>query len=319
MDLLINFDDLKPNNKALKKLVQAFTRAGAPVATVDTDGRAKRASGVTYRDVILTFVDNQKLTLSFKQSGDVFQVKLNGSVVPLKNQSDQIKAVGELVQLLDAGRVKHQAKLARQKVVMPTGLKTAAPRMEVKLKQANDDVDAEIAKARATVAELKAELGEQVLDGATKVELTEDDIAVAKANKETLMAIEKSGWDGDMPSKAERDELVKAGMVDRYVTEAENDCNVLNAKGKKALELVKSEALDSVDLPALLAQAKTVIAGEVLDDTHAVTNLRIALDVVETNYPIHVAEGKLDQAELEQSCADSFRQAIAILEEKQAA
>src|SRR5690606_765225 len=127
MDLLINFDDLKPNNKALKNLVKAFTRAGAPVATIDADGRAKRTAGVTYREVILTFVDNQKITLFFKQTGDIFQVKLNGSVVPLKNQGDQVKAVSELVQLLDAGRAKFQAKLARQKVVLPSSIKTAAP------------------------------------------------------------------------------------------------------------------------------------------------------------------------------------------------
>jgi len=162
MDLLINFDDLKPNNKALKNLVKAFTRAGAPVATIDADGRAKRTAGVTYREVILTFVDNQKITLFFKQTGDIFQVKLNGSVVPLKNQGDQVKAVSELVQLLDAGRAKFQAKLARQKVVLPSSIKTAAPRMELKLQESAAALDADIAKAQARVAELKAELGESL-------------------------------------------------------------------------------------------------------------------------------------------------------------
>lgn len=159
MDLLITFDDLKPNNKSLKKLAQAFARAGTPVATIDTDGRAKRTSGVTYRDVVLTFVDNQKLTLSFKQTGDIAQVKLNGSVVPLKNQGDQVKAVSELVSMLDAGRAKFQAKLARQKVVMPSGIRTAAPKLEVKLQEASAKLSQDIADAQARVAELKAELG----------------------------------------------------------------------------------------------------------------------------------------------------------------
>jgi len=57
--------------------------------------------------------------------------------------------------------------------------------------------------------------------------------------------------------------------------------------------------------PAMLDSAAT--AG-------AVAQLRIALDVVETNYPINVEAGNLEQAALEQDLAASFKLAIGMLD-----
>ena len=51
-----------------------------------------------------------------------------------------------------------------------------------------------------------------------------------------------------------------------------------------------------------------------LDDTiHAIAELENALEVVETNAPINEEKGNLEQAELERQCAESFKEAIAIL------
>lgn len=47
---------------------------------------------------------------------------------------------------------------------------------------------------------------------------------------------------------------------------------------------------------------------------HAIAQLEISLDVVETNAPINEAEGNLDQAALERDCAKSYRAAIEILQ-----
>lgn len=168
MDTLISFDDLKAGAKALKKLAQAFMRAGTPVAATDVDPKTKRSSGINYRQVLLTFADNQKVQLGIKTTGDIFEVKVNGSVLPIKAQDDQRKAVAEIVKALDAGRAKFQAKLARQKVALPKGITTAAPKMEQKLAQASADLDAQITTAKARVNELRAELGEPVLDAAKK-------------------------------------------------------------------------------------------------------------------------------------------------------
>lgn len=171
MDTLISFDDLKAGARTLKKLVQAFTRAGSPVASTDIDPKTRRTSGVSYRQVQLSMTDNQVVLMMVKATGDVFQVKVNGAVMPLKNQSDQVKAVAEIVKALDAGRAKFQAKLARQKVALPKGITTAAPKMEERLTQIASDLDGQIEQAKGRVNELRAELGEPVLDSAAEVVL----------------------------------------------------------------------------------------------------------------------------------------------------
>ncbi len=51
---------------------------------------------------------------------------------------------------------------------------------------------------------------------------------------------------------------------------------------------------------------------------HAITQLEIALDIVETNAPINEAEGNLEQAQLERECAASYRAAIEKLKSESA-
>ena len=159
MELLFNFEDMKQGTKALTKLRQAFTRAGAPVASADVNKQVRRSSGQTYREAMITFVDNQTVTFAVKQSGDIFQVKINGAVFPIKNQSDHKKAVAELVTALDKSRAKFQAKLARARVALPKGIRSAAPKLEVQLKAASEELDGKIKIAEDQVAGLKVKLG----------------------------------------------------------------------------------------------------------------------------------------------------------------
>ena len=141
-DFLISFDDLKAGSAAVKRLVQAFTRAGATVASSDIDPKTRRTSGVNYRQVLITFTDNQKVLLGVKTTGDIFEVRVNGAALAIKNQDNQIKAVGEIAKALDAGRAKFQAKMARTKVALPKSITTAAPRMEQRLQEAETTLDA---------------------------------------------------------------------------------------------------------------------------------------------------------------------------------
>lgn len=78
-----------------------------------------------------------------------------------------------------------------------------------------------------------------------------------------------------------------------------------------------SVALDVEKLALLKATADSIVGGVVLDGANmgcALAELRIALDVVETNAPINEAAGNLDQAALERDCAKSFREAISLLD-----
>lgn len=163
-NLVFSFDDMATGDKASKKLAQLFGRAGAPVVQAAVDSKIKRSSGVSYREMSLIFADGQAITLSVKQSGDVYQVKINGKVQPLKNQDDHVQAVAELVKQLEAGRTKFQKEQAKTPAELPKGIKTAAPKLAVVLKQQNDDLDAQIVAARQQIETLQAELGEASLD-----------------------------------------------------------------------------------------------------------------------------------------------------------
>ena len=159
MDILFDFNDLKQGKKALKKLQSSFVRAGAPVASMDVDPRIRRTAGHTYRQVQIGFSDNQTIILSVTPNGDIFQVKVNGSVTPIKNQTDHKKAVAELVAILDRGRVKFQQKMARRRVQLPKGIKTAAPKLVDKLRSGIAELDTKITEAEGQVKALKGKLG----------------------------------------------------------------------------------------------------------------------------------------------------------------
>jgi Asp-tRNA(Asn)/Glu-tRNA(Gln) amidotransferase A subunit family amidase len=76
-NLLFSFEDLTVKDKAAKQAIRYFSRAGANVVQQDIPSALKRSSGVTYREMALTFADSQTVVLRIKQSGDIFQVLLN--------------------------------------------------------------------------------------------------------------------------------------------------------------------------------------------------------------------------------------------------
>ena len=108
------FEDLSSNDKALRTFTRAFGRLGANVVQTEVPQRIKRTAGISYKEVNLTFADSQTVTLCVKKTGDIFQVKLNGKALPIRNQDDQKKAVKEIVDAMDSGRAAFQRKLARQ-------------------------------------------------------------------------------------------------------------------------------------------------------------------------------------------------------------
>ncbi len=114
--LLFSFEDLSVKDKAAKEAMKYFSRAGANVVQQDVSTAVKRNSGVSYREMLLTFADSQKAVLRIKQTGDIFQVLLNNKLLPIKNQDDHIAAIAEIVKAMDSGRSKFQKLLAAAKV-----------------------------------------------------------------------------------------------------------------------------------------------------------------------------------------------------------
>jgi hypothetical protein len=154
--LLFTFEDLSVKDKAARQAARYFSRAGANVVQQDVLTGVRRTSGITYREMAFTFADSQQVTLRIKQSGDIFQVLLNGTPQPIKNQDDHVSAIAEIVQAMDAGRSRFQKKLAAAQVRTPAGIRTAAPKMEKALAEKRDALRAAIADVREQVAAVKA-------------------------------------------------------------------------------------------------------------------------------------------------------------------
>ena len=153
-NLLFTFADLSANSSAAKQVVRYFARAGANVIQQDIPTALKRSSGVTYREMDLTFADSQQVSLRIKQTGDIFQVLLNGKPLPIKDQDDHVKAIAEIVQAMDSGRTRFQKLLAAEKVRTPAGIRTAAPKMEQALTGKRDALKAAIEDVRNQIAAL---------------------------------------------------------------------------------------------------------------------------------------------------------------------
>lgn len=118
-NLLFSFEDLSSKDKAFKQVSRYFSRAGANIVQHEIPSKIKRTSGISYREMLLTFADSQRVTLRIKQTGDIFQVLLNDKILPIKEQDDHVKAIAEIVQAMDAGRSRFQKKLAAAKVRPP--------------------------------------------------------------------------------------------------------------------------------------------------------------------------------------------------------
>ena len=153
--MILDFFNLSEKDKAIVKAKAAFDKAGATVTSVDVDTKTKRVAGVSSRDVHFGFADSQTVSFGITSNGDVYQAKVNGKLTPLKNQDDHVKAIAELVAAMARGRAKFQAALAKVKVTLPKGIRTAAPKMEVVLREQIAAVDEAIGAAQARLAELQ--------------------------------------------------------------------------------------------------------------------------------------------------------------------
>lgn len=91
-----------------------------------------------------------------------------------------------------------------------------------------------------------------------------------------------------------------------------------------SLEAYKDEQPAEMTLAAAYVAARDLVTADpvMLDSAAtagAVAQLRVALDVVETNYPINVEAGNLEQAKLQLELAASFKLAIGMLDSAPAA
>jgi len=155
-NLVFKFSTLTDKSPAAKQATRYFARAGANAVHMEIPTATKRSAGITYKEMRLTFADSQRVTMRIKQTGDIFQVLLNGKALPIKNQGDHVQAIAEIAQAMDAGRSRFQKLMSLVKVRLPLGIRTAAPKMEQALVEKRDALKAAIADMREQIAALHA-------------------------------------------------------------------------------------------------------------------------------------------------------------------
>lgn len=324
----LDFSNAQAAVKALKKVSQIMIRAGQPVVTTEFNPSARRTSGITYREASLTVASGQMVLLRVNTTGDIFQVLVNKSLTPLKNQTDSEKAVQEIAALLESGQVAFQKTQARKAIALPKGMSTPAPKQTAVYAERVAQLDSQIAERQATVADLQQQLGAMVdslppsaeLDGVEQprgVELTLSDAYVAA--REIVLA------DPTM-----LDSLATAGAIEQLrqaLSVVETNAPINEAEGnldQAALErsLAKSftaaiAMLDSMS-PELadsglseLVNIAIVSAADVTDikDQDALGQL-LALGMVETAEGLYMLTTKGKQA-LEDEGFDAYGEPFA--------
>lgn len=118
-NLLFDFEKMGDKARVIKEVARTFGRAGANVVSTEVAATTSRRAGITFRNVSFTFADGQVVQLLVKATGDVFEVRINGKVVPLKNQDDHAKAVAEIAARMDVGRSAFQKALTKARVPLP--------------------------------------------------------------------------------------------------------------------------------------------------------------------------------------------------------
>ena len=162
-NIILNFDEMgSKKDAATRAIIKAFAKAKAEVVQGDVSQGVKRTSGISYREMLLTFNDSQTVTLLVKKTGDIYQVKLNGKVIPIKNQDDHQAAVNEIAARMDAGRTAFQKKLAAARVELPKEIKSAAPKIEAALGEKLKALDEAIEATKGEIAKLDQEAIEAV-------------------------------------------------------------------------------------------------------------------------------------------------------------
>lgn len=159
--LIFNFENAAQAQKSLTQAVRLFGRAGATVASSTIAPRTERTSSVSWRAVNFTFIDSQQVSLRVKLTGDVYQVLINGRVLPIKYQDDPAKAIAEIAAALDVGRVAWQRKLARVRS-RPAGVRREfVSRVMAEKRIRNRVVEKQqlLAEGQAELTEIRRQIG----------------------------------------------------------------------------------------------------------------------------------------------------------------
>lgn len=168
--LLFDIKNLSTEADSLKRLIDMFAMLGETLVNHDIDKNLKISDvdeNFSYKNVNLTFADSQTVTFSIKQTGDIWQVKLNNKLIALRNQDAHKPeaVVQEISQKIKAGRTAYQKALAKKvnatEVVQSAkqaGLKNTQKMRVASLEEQLKAIENVIVERTAYKTQLEAEL-----------------------------------------------------------------------------------------------------------------------------------------------------------------
>ena len=145
----IEFEDY--TKKGLKSLLQKFDKAGLPVKETVADNKSKRENGYAIKAAMLTFESGQTLVLKIKAGGSLYQAKLNGKVLAIKNYIKPDTFTDEVLAYVK----ENEPAYAKQKEKQLSRVKVVAP----KVKAVNTSTAEQIHTYTASLEEFRGQNG----------------------------------------------------------------------------------------------------------------------------------------------------------------
>ena len=137
------------NKKGLQSLLQKLEKAGLPVKDVVADNKSKRENGYAVKSATLTFESGQSLVLKIKAGGSLYQTKLNGKVLAIKNY---IKAETFTDEVMDYVKANEPAYKKNKEKAM-SRVRVVAP----KVKAVNTSIAEQVTVFSTTLEEIKGQ------------------------------------------------------------------------------------------------------------------------------------------------------------------
>ncbi len=121
---MLTIDFNKFDKKGMKKVLDLFDKAALPVSDVEANNKATREAGYSIKQATITLESGQVLVLKIKAEGSLYQAKLNGRVLAIKNYIKPDSFMDEVIGYAkdnEPNYLKQKEKAAlKQKVAVPT-------------------------------------------------------------------------------------------------------------------------------------------------------------------------------------------------------
>ena len=190
-----NFD--KFNEQGLKAMLRQLEREGLELAKdgnrylVDATNKPRREMGYLVKTATIHTESGQKIMVKAKADGSIYQIKLNGKVLALRNTEDLDAALQEVATLVDRNEDKflknRESRLKKLKAETAPVPKPAKTSMKAQI----DVLEGNLASHRKTNEAIQAQLddfGDALEEKRERIRALEGDIETEEQTMERLQS-----------------------------------------------------------------------------------------------------------------------------------